>query len=157
MINIISYIVEKLKINSKSKVGISADIEVDINQQKSKFSEEEIRQAVMYAEDLPILPAKIKTGLQGNLVLLWNEKMQAYAWGGPGNFKISISVPERYHGCFKIVWEQGKKDHPYEYPIGTNGYLNKDGSLKLPDIKSVFDQIQKVWKKNDFTNKLIKI
>ena len=158
MINIISYIIEKLKVNSKSKIGIPTDIELDINDAKSKFNKDEIKEFVMYAEELPIPPAKIKTGLQGNLVLLWNEKLEFSSWNGSyfGNFKISISIPERYHGCFKIVWEQGTKEHPYEYPMGTNGYLNKDGSLKLPDIKSVFNQINNVWKKKDFTNKLKK-
>lgn len=155
MINIISYIIEKLKINSKSKLGISADIEVDINQQKSVFSDEEIRQVVMYAQDLPIPPVKIKTGLRGNLLLLWEEKLSSIN-NSNNKCKISLSIPERYHGCYKITWPLGGY-MAYEYPMGTNGYLNKDGSLKLPTIKSVFDQIQKVWKKNDLTNKLKKI
>ena len=43
---------------------------------------------------------------------------------------------------------------PFEYPVGSNGHKNKDGSFKLPDIESVNEKILNMFKKFDLVNKL---
>ena len=152
MKQIVNFIKEGLKVGAKSKV-IKNEIEQDYNNKKKlQVTQDELREIEDYAEDLPVPPDVIKTGAQGNIKLMYDkyhtffsQKMQ---------YGINISKPERYNGSFKITMDIGRS-RPYEYPNGKN-YLDKNGNLMLPDIKSIFDQINKVWDKYNMTQQLNK-
>lgn len=156
MNNISEYIVEKLKISSKTKINRldRSEIEVDINKsKKSQIDEEDIEKIIDFALEWPVKPDIIKTGMQGNLKFIWNKEFTAYMRNKPSKFSISLSRPERYQGCFKITADVGNY-MPFEYPVGTNGHLNKDGSFKLPTIESVNEKILNMFKKFDLESKL---
>lgn len=150
MKNIIEFITEKLKISSSSQVhkGMS-DTEIpDKVSDKIIVTDDELSEIERYAEDLPVKP-NIKIGRNGNVKLEFETKVRQ--WGNDKGFNyINISKPERYHGSFKITMTVGNYA-PYEFPMG-NKYTDKNGKLLLPDIESVFKQINKQWEKRDLTN-----
>ena len=150
------YIQEKLKITKDTKINTRAnsDITIDINSnKKSQIDDADIDKIIDFAIDWPVKPDIIKTGLRGNLKFIWNKEFHAYMRNKPSKFSISLSRPERYQGCFKITADMGNY-MPFEYPMGINGHLNKDGSFKLPDIESVNEKILDIFKKYDLENKL---
>lgn len=145
-------IIEGIKIGSKSKINNVADIKQEYNDKKKLcVTKEELSEIEQYAEDLPILPITIKTGTQGNIKLIWDKTYNLFGKTQP--FTCNISKPTRYEGSFKITMDIGRS-RPYEYPMGTNNHLDKNGNLKLPDIKSTFKHIHKIWDKYDLTSKL---
>jgi len=149
MKNIINFITEKLKIGSNSQVhkGI-ANTEIPTKvANKVIVTQDELDEIERYVEDLPVKP-NIKIGRNGNVKLEFETKDQVHAFNSTNNY-INISKPERYHGSFKITMTVGNWA-PYEYPMG-NKYKDKNGNLLLPDIESVFKQINKQWEKRDLT------
>jgi len=156
MNNISEYILEKLKISSSTKINRfdRSDIEIDINKsKKSQIEDEDIEKIIDFASEWPVKPDIIKTGIQGNLKFIWNKDFHAFMRNKPAKFSISLSRPDRYEGCFKITADMGNY-MPYEYPVGSNGHKNKDGSFKLPDIESVNEKILNMFKKFNLENKL---
>lgn len=149
MKNIINFITEKLKIGSNSQVhkGI-ANTEIPSKvANKVIVTQDELDEIERYAEDLPVKP-NIKIGRNGNVKLEFETKINQ--WNNDKGFNyINISKPDRYHGSFKITMTVGNWA-PYEYPMG-NKYKDKNGNLLLPDIESVFKQINKQWEKRDLT------
>jgi len=151
MKNIINFIIEKLKISSSSQVSTSS-VEQDYNDKKKlQVTNQELREIEEYAEELPIPPAKIKTGTQGNIKLIWDKEFTEM--GITKKYFCNISKPDRYKGSFKITLAIGRY-RSYEYPIGKEGYKDSKGNLRLPDIKSIFDHIHKIWDKYNLSEKL---
>jgi len=151
MLNINSYIFEKLQIGSKTKI-LGPQFEKIYNEKKKLcVTEKELNEIEIYTNSLPVCPKYIKTGLQGNIKLIFDKTF--YSWGKDHNYSISISKPTRYEGSFKITMDVGNA-RPYEFPMGNNNHKDKNGNLKLPDIKSIFDHINKIWDKYNLTTKL---
>ena len=151
MKNIINFITEKLKISSSSQVSKS-NIEQDYNDKKKlQVTNQELREIEEYAEELPIPPAKIKTGTQGNIKLIWDKEFKFFT--EKRIYSCNISKPARYEGSFKITMEIGNS-RPYEYPMGKGGHLDPKGNLRLPNVKSIFDQLNKIWDKYNLSEKL---
>ena len=151
MKRIIDFITEKLTIGSSSKI-FKSNIEQEYNDKKKlQVTNKELQEIEEYAEDLPIPPVKIKTGMQGNIKLIWDKEFTEM--GITRKYSCNISKPDRYKGSFKITLEIGRY-RPYEYPIGKEGYKDPKGNLRLPDIKSIFDHLNKIWDKYNLSEKL---
>lgn len=144
MKNIINFIIEKLKIGSSSQIS-KTDIDTEYNSKmKLQVTNKELQEIEEYAEDLPIPPVKIKTGTQGNIKLIWDKEFDFFS--EHRIYNCNISKPARYEGSFKITMEIGRS-RPYEYPMGSGNHLDSKGNLKLPNVKSIFDHLNKIWDK----------
>lgn len=152
------YILEKLHVSKFKKeedlfVTDYENFKPSKQYPEPQITEDQIRDIEEYCKDLKPHPNKITNNKNGGIRIIWDKKYQFFS--EINNYRIDIIKPERYEGCFKIVWYNGSS-RPYEIPQGNNGgHLNKDGSLKFPDIDSVFEFINKNWDKkwpDDFLN-----
>ena len=155
MININTYIIEKLQLTKNTKVVSTDKLNLDLNKIKGKskiqFEDVDIDRICELIEKLPIKPDEITNSKVGGIVLKYH---------GGGNFyskklksEIHITLPDRYNKeCYKITWYTPVDYMPYEYPLGNNYMDKKKNKPKLETIDEVFDQILKHWKDRNMSN-----
>lgn len=149
MLQLIDFIKEGLRINKNTKVkNTDYNLDLDNCKKNPQLSKDEIDDIIDNCSKLPIEPNLIKQSKTGGIYLQYDKTYKVMSKSG--HYSIYICKPERYEGCYKIIFYNGAYMPP-EFPIGTNGYLNKDGSLKLPTIEATFDHILKKWDKYNYT------
>lgn len=143
------YILEKLHVSNYKK---QEEIETDYGHfkpskqySKPQITDDEKNLIMDYCSKMNPKPVKISDNKNGGIRIIWDKNYQFFSENN--KYRIEIIKPERYEGSFKIVWYNGGY-RPYEIPQGNGGgHLNKDGSLKFPDIDSVFEFINQNWDK----------
>ena len=149
MNNIIKYIEEKLKINSKSKININNDIEIRIDQEELntlKFSQEEIDEILNYCKDLPIIPNYLSRGLAPTYINICYDKNKTFKHDYHSYNLIRIKKNNNYTG-FELRFIIADLHDTFYYPYDDN----KNNINFYSSIKECFEYIYKYWKELDFS------
>lgn len=145
MKNIQNFILERLKLDRSTKSRFVIDIDGYDPNKKNQFEPNELQEISYHASNMRIPPEKIQMGRNGNVKLIFSKQIRKSGTfnNEQSNLTVNISKPERYNGSWKITMDVGNWA-PFEYPMGggPKAYLNKDGSLKLPDAETTIKKIQ---------------
>lgn len=140
-----NFILERLKIDKNTKSRFVIDIDGYDPNKKNQFESNELQEISYHASNMRTPPEKIQIGRNGNVKLIFSKQIRKSGTfrNEQSNLTVNISKPDRYQGCWKITMDVGNWA-PYEFPMGggPKSYLNKDGSLKLPDAESTIKKIQ---------------
>lgn len=145
MKNIQNFILERLKIDRSTKSRFVIDIDGYDPNKKNQFEPNELQEISYHASNMRTPPEKIQIGRNGNVKLIFSKQIRKSGTfrNEQSNLTVNISKPDRYQGCWKITMDVGNWA-PFEFPIGASSkaYLNKDGSLRLPNAESTIKKIQ---------------
>lgn len=145
MNNIIKYIEEKLKINSKSKIN---NIEIRIDQEELntfKFSQEEINEILNYCKDLPIIPNYLSRGMSPIIINFCYNKNKTF---NNDYFSRNLIRIKKYSNKeLMIRFIMVDCEETFFYPSDGKYYTS---------IKECFEYIHKYWKELDFSKHIKK-
>jgi len=146
------FILERLKLNKDTKSKFVIDIDGYDPNKKNQFEPNELQEISYHASNMRTPPEKIQIGRNGNVKLIFSKQIKKSGTflNEQSNLTVNISKPDRYQGCWKITMDVGNWA-PYEFPMGGSpkAYLNKDGSLRLPDAKTTIEKIQETINKRN--------